>query len=419
MKIKILLLFWVICLSASVSIAQKSRNYDLSKALKIGDTFTPPKRTALMRGDMKKIDWKALADKIVVFDFFDTFCGTCIGSMPHLQELQDKHSDKLQVFNVTWQDKKTLDRFFATNPTVIAHKVNLPVIYADVDLRAWFPYQAAPHIVIVFNGKVQAITFNRLLTEENVLRLHREGRIDLPLKNDFGEALELVTPGTANVDNLKSGAWITGYQNGIPAKPLTFELDSANGTFRSYIHNRSIFRALINTWGQIAPREYVINPKRVIWKVKNPSIYDDLEKEGEAWSSKFAICYERRDFVNRDSTSQAKVVLEDLHSLLGIKSSWETKTMDCWIFRPCSVKPYEGSAIKNVLKFDGSNTLARFIGMIGKFPPVLDEVQYRGNIAVGDFTNKEELNAQLQVYGIEIVEGKGEFEVFVIDENDR
>lgn len=419
MRIKTLLLFGLTYLLVSVSVAQKSRHYDLSNALRIGDAFTPPKKISVMRGDIKEIDWKALADKIIVFDFFDTFCGTCIGSMPHLQELQDKHDDKLQIFNVTWQDKKTLDRFFAINPTVLENNVNLPVIYADVELRSLFPYQAAPHIAILFKGKVQAITFNRLLTEENILRLYQAGRIDLPLKNDFGEALELVPSGTVYGDNLKSGAWVTGYQNGIPARPLTFGRDSVNGTFKSVIYNRSIFRALMNTWSLIEPREYVVRPERVIWKVKDPSCYEDLKKEGEAWSSKFAICYERRDFVSRDSVSQAKVVLEDLHSLLGIKSSWATELMDCWIFRSCPAKPYDGSVPKNVLQFDGSNTLARFIGMTGKFPLVLDEVQYRGDITVGDFSNKDELNAQLRVYGIEVIEGKREFEVFVIEENHR
>ncbi|TJY67915.1 TlpA family protein disulfide reductase [Sphingobacterium alkalisoli] len=400
-----------------MAMAQSQGTPDLSRALKIGDTFVPPAGTQVMRGEMEAIDWELLENKVIILDFFDTYCGTCIASMPHLQELQDKHSDKLQIFNVTWQDKKTLAKFFATNAFIKEHKVNLPVLYSDAALKSLFPYRAAPHIVMIYKGRVQAVTFNRLLTEENVLALYHAGTIDLPSKNDFGEALALSSSAGNAIGNIKAGAWITGYQNGVPTRSLTFERDTVNGLLKSTITNRSIYRSLVNTWAQIEPREYFVTNQRVEWKVKDSSVYKDFEQNGEGWDSKFAICYQRTDFVNRDNVSQAKVVLSDLHRFLGLKSYWKNKVMDCWIFRPCTPKSGEAKALENTMKFEGSNALARFIGITGRFPLVMDQAKIPEDILVGSFSGIEELNIQLQAYGIEVIQGEAEFEVFVVEED--
>ncbi|MGJ1325401.1 TlpA family protein disulfide reductase, partial [Sphingobacterium faecium] len=99
-----LLMIMGICAHAQI------KNVDLNLALKVGDTFVPPSAVQQMRGTGKLIDLHKLKQKVVILDFFDTYCGTCIQSMPKLQKLQDKLKDKVQIITVGWQDQATLNK---------------------------------------------------------------------------------------------------------------------------------------------------------------------------------------------------------------------------------------------------------------------------------------------------------------------
>lgn len=418
MRINNVLLFLIFNnLLISYTSAQDNTKNDFNSALKIGDSFEPIYSAKIMRGNIDKVDWRMLSDKIIIFDFFDTYCSTCIASMPHLQAIQNKYSDKVQIINVTWQDKKSLETFFNKNQFLKKNNVNLPIIYSDTYLKELFPFRAAPHVVMIYKGKVQAVTFNRLLTEENILLLYDQGSIELPLKNDFGEKLKLLSDSVIQDRSvIKAMVSVTNYQNGNPAQSLKILRDSVNQKMKSTIINRSVYSALVNTWAQIEPRSYFITERRINWKVRDSTVYKDFDNKGEAWTSKFGICYERIDFVFRNHISQAKVVLNDLHTLLGVVSYWGKKIEKCWIIKKCQPIEVSGSKSMGALRIDGSKSLALFIEMSGEFPLVSDEAHVSEKLLIGKFVNRKELNEQLIKYGLEVVEGVREFEVLVIEE---
>ncbi|MEZ0454437.1 TlpA disulfide reductase family protein [Sphingobacterium thalpophilum] len=185
-----LLYIYIIALICSVVVAKAQPNFkvDLKKRLLVGDTFIAPDNVSLMRGNLKRIDWKKLKNKVVLLDFFDTYCASCIQLMPHLQDLQNTYGDKIQIITVTWQDRETMEKFFAQKQYLSDHKVNLPVIYNDTYLKDLFPHQSVPHEVLIYQGRVQAITGPNYVTAENLLNLHREKQINLPLRDEYGKA---------------------------------------------------------------------------------------------------------------------------------------------------------------------------------------------------------------------------------------
>ncbi len=62
-------------------------------------------------GDMPHVT-KFEKDKIYVVEFWATWCGPCIASMPHLAELQDELADKgVQIISVSKEDLPTVEKF--------------------------------------------------------------------------------------------------------------------------------------------------------------------------------------------------------------------------------------------------------------------------------------------------------------------
>jgi thiol-disulfide isomerase/thioredoxin len=49
--------------------------------------------------------------RIYVIEFWATWCGPCIASMPHLAEIQKKHGDALTVISVSDEDPEKIEKF--------------------------------------------------------------------------------------------------------------------------------------------------------------------------------------------------------------------------------------------------------------------------------------------------------------------
>jgi len=395
--------------------AQSNKKYDLSRALKVGDTFVPPDHLEMMRGNLEKLDWHSMENKVIVLDFFDTFCGTCIGLMPKLQDIQNRHSDMVQIISVTWQDRATMERFFEKNTYLKENQVNLPVVYADTYFRSLFPHQSVPHVALLYKGRVQAISSSDFVTGENITVLYETGSIDLPTKDDFGKVDLFQQFGNSGSGD-KVGMVLTTYQDGVAGQALQFERDSLTGLYRTSVYNMPLYNILLAAWARVRKPNYIPRPERVIWKVKDKSRYIDTAGQGESWVVKNALCYERVDWLSRSDSAQARVFLKDLHSFMGINSYPTKHKLPCLVLLPCPVKPDDRKDVGKKMNFGNSSVLAGFLDISGKFPPVVDKVKLQRKIAVGAYDTLEQLNEQLAAYGIVAVPGEEELEVLVIEE---
>ncbi|WP_158499912.1 TlpA family protein disulfide reductase [Sphingobacterium paucimobilis] len=415
-KIGIVLIYIMSCMSLA---AQQSKVVDLSQRLNVGDIFNPPAKVQLMRSTDEKIDWKALEDKVVLLDLFETTCGTCIQIMPHLQELQKKHVDIFKVFVVTPQDKQTMVDFFKKNKYLKEHKVNLPVIYGDNYLRKLFPYKSIPQAILLYKGKVQAITSSGFINSENIQQLHKEGKIALPLKDDFGKA-SLIND--QNIDNggIKAGVIFSGYQNGVDYQPWRFELDSLTGLHKSSLYNASMYGALLSLASQAKIKaSYVPRFDRVIWNVKDSTKYENFsEQPSDVWLVDHAVSYERYDMRIRTDSIQARIIMDDFVNLYGVRAYESTKKMPCLVLKKCPVVDYDGKDVGRKMTYVGTAVLAGFLDYTTLFPPVVDEAKVETRIQIGTYATIEDLNQQLAAYGVKGQVEQREIKVLVIEEVD-
>lgn len=133
-------------------------------------------------GDMlvKNISLENFANKIVVLDFWATWCGPCIASMPKYESLQKKFKDKLQVIGITHESVKRIQSFSKNRPVGF-----MLAIDTTSKWKSLFDYRTIPHVVLLDQkGIVRAITRSDEITEQVIGKLISNESIDLPLKKD-------------------------------------------------------------------------------------------------------------------------------------------------------------------------------------------------------------------------------------------
>lgn len=129
---------------------------------------------------VKHVALQNFAGKFIILDFWATWCGPCISSMPRLEKAQKKYPDQLQVIGVTHESVKRIRAFVRNRPVSFM----LAVDTASA-LRTYFEYRTIPHLVIIDpSGTIKAITHSEEVTETVIDNLMRGQEVSLTLKKD-------------------------------------------------------------------------------------------------------------------------------------------------------------------------------------------------------------------------------------------
>ncbi|RKR84118.1 thiol-disulfide isomerase/thioredoxin [Mucilaginibacter gracilis] len=180
-KITIYIVLALLCLNFRVN----AQHLQPVKPLAIGDTLPDILLSNLIHYKSTTAKLAAFKRKVILLDFWATWCSNCINGLPHMDSLQRQFGDKLQVFLINC--KKTGDDLDKINALFkrIAFTPHLPVAVQDTTCSNYFRFTALPHYVwINQQGRIVAMTGKKEVTDANVSRLIASGRIDLPVKID-------------------------------------------------------------------------------------------------------------------------------------------------------------------------------------------------------------------------------------------
>jgi len=148
--------------------------------IKVGQSVNNTPLVTVLNAPVKHTDLFSQKGKVVLIEFWATWCGSCIEVMPHLQALQKQFGDKLQVITVSTEQEKRIAQFIVNRPSNLWFAVDT----ADA-LRKDFPYHTIPHTILIDpQGVVVAISQPENITEKVIADVVAGLKISLPLKED-------------------------------------------------------------------------------------------------------------------------------------------------------------------------------------------------------------------------------------------
>ncbi len=140
------------------------------KALKIGDAIPEEIWTAplqVVNGPEKITTLAKDRDKLILLDFWATWCSSCLKNFPKMEALEKQFGDQLKIIPVTKENRATLDKFFATkNGQRYKHIIS---VADDKIFSTAFPHKGVPFIVWIKDGKVLNTTDAEQVTKETIV----------------------------------------------------------------------------------------------------------------------------------------------------------------------------------------------------------------------------------------------------------
>lgn len=127
------------------------------KVLSVGDKIPLGQFNMMSNGKNQKVEMSSvLGKKLVILDFFASWCKSCITSMKKMVEFKKQHPDRFDFVNVTYQRPEA---FTAALKRYGIEVNNLQIIHSDSVLIKYLPYRKLPHVVWVNEkGVIVAIT---------------------------------------------------------------------------------------------------------------------------------------------------------------------------------------------------------------------------------------------------------------------
>lgn len=299
--------------------------------LKIGDSTSEILLENIINHPGGKAKVSDFEDKLLILDFWATWCRPCIEAIPRLEQLQIQFENQLQILMVTPQPQSTITKFFSDR------KISLPSVTEDQKLSKLFPHKYVPHEVWIKDGKVAAITGAADVTADNIksLLLDKSPVMDEKKSNfDYDLTQPLLFNGNGGkATDLLYQSLFTGYLDGIGGGGVY--TDSLN-RFKIRTLNGSVLQLYLSAMRYTPTPELALDNRCIIEFDKQQILPPtDLPAYSQAARNRY-YCYEL--IVPIDLKHRAgELMLEDLNRFFGarhhITGNVEKRNVKCWVLR--------------------------------------------------------------------------------------
>lgn len=416
------------------------------KSLHIGDRV-PDIEFKTLNHSKKSIKLSDFKGKLVILDFWATWCGSCVASFPKLDSLQSKFKDRVQVLLVnsilTGDNINDIDGFFKKRK-VKGKPIHLITAVNDSAALKLFPHSTVPHYVLISpDGRVEAITVSEEISGINIQKILDGKNFDFIEKRDFVEGSPLYL-GKKEVNLNEFEQWSLFKRGKIEG---VLEEQHSRGirgwAWRNYAILDIIKRAIWGIGATTKDLKFGEDERRLIFEVNN---FEQLQwsskmemskskDEKEAWEKQYLYTYDilvPESEAIADNAAPFKQMLQDINRYSNYLINVEKRNVKCLILVRTSqidrIKSTGGKQLETYgeKKLVLSNyPLSRLSANLMFRPqlkqtfsiPFFDETGYTGNIDIAFQTNPQNLNElkkELQNYDLDLIEAEREIDMFVI-----
>lgn len=422
----------IFCLWASLClcIAHAQTNNNI-KPLSIGDTIPDDLvLTNVYNYPASEIRLSDLKGKLVILDFWSTWCGACIEAFPKMHELQKVFKDRVNIIFVNSYPGDSIAKvrdFLDNRKKTTGQQVWLPFSLQQYSLLDYFPHRFIPHYVwINKDGVVAAITSSTEVTGINIENLlqgtknihEKKDILNYDYKKPFFQQNHTLSP-----DGFLRSSVLSKYVEGLGSTSGMIKNDDGKVT-RFYMFNYSptaLIRAAFYDNRNVAAG-------RIIMQSKNQAYFSEKAGQDQDRYAN-AYCYE----LTMPPASEEELfssMKKDICSGFRVKVVNAKRKIKCLILSLDSndqrLKTKGGqsmfsTAIYNKRKFISNQSVdevAKYFEGTLKIP-VINESKIKYNVDVNlpsnfDFKNLNEVVQSLTKAGFTVREEEREIEFAII-----
>lgn len=331
------------------------------KEVHIGDQIPDIKVSGFYNDTTKVTQLKDLyKNKLLLLDFWGSWCGACLTEFPRLIKLKEKFGDQIGIVAVGYENYEKINSFFKRHPDLNSPSY-MVTTNDSVLTRAMFPHKTVPHMVwINSSGKVIMISEGEDVTEANIQSALANRPIPIrPKIDNMSLGLEAIFKPFHMMDtNFIARSIFTRTVPGWESFEGLQGQDSTGLKFnRAFMGNVTIEKLY---WIAVFHRK--INPRnnsRLIFEVKDSLKYMMPQTAPETFKhSKYKSYSEWEDenVYMYDLVMPQKVpydilyeyMLSDLNRYLNLNGRFEQREMDCYVLKKKKYNPQVPLSAKEI-----------------------------------------------------------------------
>ncbi|MDE3185574.1 MAG: redoxin domain-containing protein [Bacteroidota bacterium] len=406
------------------------------KALNVGEAVPAITLTNIYNYPSSALTLPQLKGKLVILDFWATWCGSCIREFPKMQHLQQQFDDRMQILMVdadTSESVAHVSAFLMKRKERTGESFTLPYALHDYSISLYFPLKEIPHYVWINPfGKVAGITNAEDVTAANIEKFLSDSTFTLVTKRDFlrfnpDKPLLIDENGGDDPAGFLYRSLITGFKKNLGA--MIGIKSSDNGRIsRMYMLNCDLPTLLAIAYPSVF-KSYGANRLIVESKKYNKKIFTDtsLEKLPEN-----RYCYELiTPPVSREEAY--RYMQQDLYRNFRISARNETRVMDCYVLqatkntvqlKTTGGKPFidvQQNTLHKAIQNESSSMLVSQLLQPLFSVPVIDETNLPYKIDLSfpfeiNTYNAEKIMRFLAGHGLRLVAAKRKIEAIIISD---
>ncbi|ERJ60884.1 TlpA family protein disulfide reductase [Sphingobacterium paucimobilis] len=350
-----IILFCVLFSGLLVSPAQGQEAKGLKKpnALQIGDTIPEmlwhmPLQIVSNPDQMKTMTLNDYRGKLIILDFWATWCGGCIAAFPKLDTLQQKYAKDVAFLSVSTESKERVSVFIKARG---AQTPNLTFISEGKDIDDYFKYGTLPHYVWidsqgVIRSSSESLQVNAVNIDEALKGIFNfRTKTDVIVEYDFDRSL-LQNVGNDEIGQLYFSSTLIPYHSGYKSmRKISTDKDKGRKITLLNVPLFWLYITAYSTNGQGFWKSNTIVEVKDHEKIVKRGIpgqrYEDWLAAGNGYCYEQIVRYEERD-------SSFKYMQADLDRMIPqYKAVVESREISCYILKLIDEKKLIASTEKN------------------------------------------------------------------------